>query len=1178
MENIILHKTKICECSNGLLSNGFILTDNAVYPADSPCAPVTDRIEEYEGPVGFYASQDGETFKVATASGHILRAEKKDRYRWECAGEMDETVLGMFFNQNSGNILIFTKKEILLLDKYFDLVRKEEYKAEIQTVLEKEETPRITAEWSPDGKYILVCMGTIISVFAYNLEFIADTLVVCNKIMNSRLMQTKKFLMNESAYVDSVKRVSVPDDTCIATEDTLQKNSVVFEKRSDYKLASWHDRFSLIYAVTHDNSIHILERNALKYKEVYHVRECDKKEENMEENNIHFIRSRKDCLYIVNQEKQRHYLKVYYIKNNCIYLKINQDLSDICTKSVDCVRDVVVTSQYDIKIVTNNEIVELSQKACVNRTESDVIDIDGSRVIMYNLLKCPIPPPLYTRQIKLEGVPSHLSAHSNGYISYTVKKKKYSLMINTENNGTVEERVNSLSLGMKTTEIPSVVDRMEMLIKDRKAYLTLNNTTLKIKIGGKESKIENVTSMAPVCTDAHYLLASIKSQAWTEVYKISLNSTTDEITQERVAKTGKESRIVFASKMSVIMMDTYGMLETFYPAFMLEHQVDIFIKKRDIASAVALAKKHGLSIARFLDAISCELESGRIQPRTLFEIVKLLFNEDESSGWMIDKIENYAVQQILESLQSENANPNSSVFAWCSIAVEVYLYKKKPELIVLLAERFTKKEEISPNAFFLLGEHEIARKIIEKCIGAISSDVLLQCALNRYAYTLCYIILLCTDTPQDVTNDVLLVDGSENINPFNMEEEMERRLKIARVAKDKKKQTIYLIKKYIVNTLAPQDPSSAVWDQQIKELKLSIEKEYIRDFYQYLLDADLCTDSDWTFGDDTNTIKSVAESLLMQSGDSLSKEGDNEDALNCYLKAGPSSAEKVRSLRMKLGKWEDLFMAPEMRTAENIQKMEEVLLSQKNVRAAALLNVRYGVLAKGIKYLIEIEDYNRVLEIAEKENMENEIQFTIKSLTQKIKSYANSVQSTIEKYKENSARLQTVRERKDRERAEILDGMFADDDCETVYTRSFITNTFLSGSQSTNTKKKRRSSKLRNTVGGRYEEEYVQYVLSELILQARSQTEHVMKIEEIAENIRTKYELSHRTDLCAILGEFKNEKSVYDKELCVFLELFTRTKETDFASLNTEDDPLYDPERPFIPEPESGVIPDYLKR
>lgn len=1181
MENAALENKRTWTCADGLLSNGFILEGRAVYSLeDSLRKEMTGKIEAGGKATAFYASPCGKVFKAAFSSGQIFLAEKKNGYAWECVGEMEEKVIGTFFNQTSGSILIFTEEAVILLDKYFDLIRKYDYKPEVRSHLEKNPDGKISAEWLPDGKYILVCMGEVLSVFAYNLEFISDTLIVCNKIMNSRLMQTKKFLMNESAYVDSVKRVSVPDDTCKAVEDTLQKDSVVFEDRSEYKLAVWHNLFSLIYAVTTDNRIHVLERNGLKYKEIYSRRECDAEEENNTQNEITHIRSQNDYLCTINKEKEGYYLKVYYIKNNTIYLKINQSVSEMCGEPVAHIKDITVSPEYTVRIVTQNKIVEAQMTFCVNRTGRSVIDIDGARVIMYDLAQCCIPPPMYSRQMKLEGVPTGLRSFTDGSITYTVNGKCLTKSLDRKESSTSEERLLKMRIKKEretttTTELFGIEEGVRMDIGKTSAHISLKGSELHIRTEKAEKKMDSVTSLIQVRTDTGCIVISIGTQAWTELYRVGEDANTGEIVQERVGRTGKSSKIVFATEIGIVMIDRYGMLETFYLGFMLEHKMKKLVDSRDIRRAVTLVKKHGMCIGGVLEPILEEMQKDRIEPEVLLEIVKILLNE-KGKELGVEEIEAYTRGKIEST--DENTGGSRSAFSWCAILAEIYLCRGEPDLITEILEKFTPKRKISPSTFIYSREYEVPKKIIEKCTRTLSADVLLRCAMGRYAYTLCYLILLCTDTPQDVTNDVLLVDGAESINEEDVEEEIERRLKIARVLKDKKKQTVYLIKRYVKNLKNGKSEENG-----IENLKKEIESEYIRDYYRYLLEMDTKQDKDWVFGGKQEDLARVLSELLIVTGHSMHREGDHEDALQCYLRGGTEGKEKVRELRMKLGKWKELFADREMQTEKNLAKMEEILLKKGDKKEAAMLNIEYRSLCRGILYLVEIEEFDTLLEIVEKRNLQDErphIVYIIQILTEKIKAYINSTKNITETYRTNGERLSSVRERKNRERVEIEEGIYADDDCATIQTRSFITNSFLTGNQSMHSKKKKRSSKLRNTVGGRYEEEYVQYVLSELILKAQAQTVSVAKILHIVETVLDKSKTSPEEEpqVKAALEKLQNEKDLYSKELHEFVCVYIRTKQTDFISLNTEEDPLYDPERPVIPEPDDKDIIEYLKK
>src|SRR5699024_7462810 len=154
----------------------------------------------------------------------------------------------------------------------------------------QEEGKEIQMKWSIDGQYIFVLAGATITFYSYYLEHISTTRTASNRVMNSRLMGTKKHLSHESAYVDVVSRVSMPDDSYEYIENEAD-SFVLFETRTRDKTVSWHNLFSLVYAVTVDNKIFLVERNGLKFKHIQHIRHTEREKERIIHNNIIAINS-----------------------------------------------------------------------------------------------------------------------------------------------------------------------------------------------------------------------------------------------------------------------------------------------------------------------------------------------------------------------------------------------------------------------------------------------------------------------------------------------------------------------------------------------------------------------------------------------------------------------------------------------------------------------------------------------------------------------------------------------------------------------------------------------------------------------------------------------------------------------------------------------------------------------
>ncbi|KAH9386964.1 uncharacterized protein NEMAJ01_1860 [Nematocida major] len=1172
MENARIQHTRSEKWSSSLTSNGYVLENGAVYE-ESSRRKITPNNSGVKNPASFYASPDGLSFKTVFYSGKVERAEEKSGYSWESVGEFETGILSASFSPGSGSLVVVTGERVFLLDKFFNPVRDELLKEEIKKLhLEKFSPIQIT--FSPDGKYIAICMGTVISVYTYNLEPVSDTLSVCNKIMNSRLMGTKKFLLDEGAYVNTVRRLPVSGEDLPYKEIAPKKESVEFEARSCYKLVTWHCSLPKMYAVTHENRIHVLERNSLKFYEIFHIRKSDAEKEKILENEIFFISARICYLYLLHKENKNFYLKVFYVKNNVIYLKCNFPVNDAVSSPVHEVLRMEVGESGNIRIVTPEHIISLEQTTFVNRSRDNVIDIDGARLFFYNLQKCTIPPPMCSQEMGMDGVPSDMHVSWDGEISCKINGKKQIFsgpLPKKENSGTEFKK--------KTIEFSSENSPVEVEIGPMECLVSLNTRTHTLKIEHKSTCVEmpRITSACPIFLEEEKsLVVTRESHPWTEIVRFYAEN--GEILQEKLARTGQSSKIVFISETTVILIDRYGMLESFYIPALVKIKVANLIKNGQVESAIFTLKKYGMPVGPWLQMLVYEKEA--VPARILLEIVRFLGTEPEIEP-EVDKIEKIALAKIFDLLKEETVK-KEEIYEWCELCMEIHHLKNDPAQLVKFAALFTQRQKLSPNSLSwrFYDNNHISDRIIRKTIGVFSAEILLTHAMNSYKYTLCYIILNATNTPMDVVNDTLLPANSEVLDPFSEHEEVERRLRISKVSKNKKSQTFYSIKTCIGASAWKEAESrgGSERDLLLSSLKASLEKDVARDFYFYLENAESFFESEevpeWFDGE----FQEAVDSLLLLCGDALRRENDLEDALWCYLRTKTPNNPELKKLKMQLGKWRELFEDPAERTRERVEKMEEVLLLQKNTLAAAEMHLEVGCPVKGAKFLIDLEMFSElkffILKTAPENSPENifkakettRAEFlaqTSEYLRKKVQSFAESSESAAGTYRENTQRLHRVRERKDGERKKVLEGEFEPGDALTVYTRSFITNTLVTGNS---TGKKKRSSKLRNTVGGRYEEEYVQYVLSELILKCKKHVKNMQEIESIFS--------------CADMpgGEaFSHEKSAFKKALCTFYDLCNSSISEDFVSLNSEDDVLYDPERPLIEQPDISDIKAYVK-
>ncbi|OAG31188.1 hypothetical protein NEDG_01601 [Nematocida displodere] len=1192
MENIALEVTNIVKCKNPTVSGGYILTEAGVRHQNG-LVKVSEAVPEETGVIAFYAETGGNEFKTVHRSGRIYRALKNKSYVWEAVGEMEETtILGAFFNKDNGNLLIVTETEMFLIDREMELVKQAGFKDAAIEAIRQSQVTTVHAEWSLDGKYILVLANSLLCIFRYDLSEIADTHSISNKVMNSRLVRTKKYLMHESAYVDIVRRVPMPDDEKTYVEDTRARESVLFETRSNYKLAAWHNRFSLVYAVSDENIIHVLERNALKFKEVHHVRKCDQTKEQISENRVVAIGSQTDYLYLIHQEHSRMFFKVYYIKNNCIYLKGNLDLNSVFgTESLGGSASIVpdhsrapLQTGTCIQIVTEAGVLVVSQKTMVNRTDTDVVDVDGCRLIFYNLAKCCIPPPLFSRFLSLDSMPARISCFA-GRIECALPGGLATIPSGKGSDGTESLGRSLEGLSVKhtapqtvpQTEIPDAVEDCAIVLGQSRGTITLAEQTLTVTVGEASKKIRQVTSVASAMSKHGCLLITKDFLSSTDIFRITYNEENGEVAEEYASRTGKHNRIVFVTNTATILIDEYGMLETQYLQFMVEHQIEKLAEEKNLEAAITLAKKHGVGLDIITAPLLGLLQHTRIEGTLLLEIVKILFVTDNAQNTLcIEKIEQNVIDRIKETQSPTHTTPTTvqtrTIQVLSSVLVEIYLFRKTYGAIIALASQFASDPAVSPFSFALAEGHSASISILQRAIPIISKEEVLRHCLSQYAYTLCYIVLYITDSPFDETNEVLLSAGTDIIDSSNTLEELERRYRIAVVLKHRSKQVLYAIKKEIarMEKFSSREDEQTALAATAHALKSFFEKSYLRDFYIHLIKIEDMPPQEQAYAASSHAFKCLSSILLITSGDALVKENSLEEALLCYKAAGNPGKKPANALKIKLGLWEDLFGEPGTVTQATLQRIEGILLSKNDVLGAAQMHILHGDYPKGIDLLIKIEKYQNIFQLLQARPAANPASL-FETLTHNLSQYAASIASMSQKHVEHVERLGLVRERKEREREEILNGVYADDDCETAtLSKSFITNTFMSGTQSA--KKKKRSSKLRNTVGGRYEEEYVQYVLSELIGKAQEHAVHAQEIERIVQNI-PKEKLTP-----FLLQKHDSTVSLFNTALRQYRAAFLPSVETDFISQNNEEDVLYDPERPVITQPDTSLIDSYLQR
>lgn len=1207
MENSLLETITVdrAECLG--VFNGYICTAQEIlHPKTRASVATLPALASSDGMLGFYADGAGQEFKLVTATGRILRSKQDNQYAWETVGEMEETVIsGCAFNPSNGNLLICSDSQLFLIDRNLNLVKQTAIKPEIQAEAAESGRLRSTAEWSEDGKYILVVMGSVVLVYRYDLSEIADTLTTCNRIMNSRLVRTKKYLTHESTYVDVARRVAIPGEPPADAEPQPIAGSVLFEERTRYKLARWHNQFSLVVAVTTDHRIFLLERNAFKFKEVQHLRSSDRAIEAIAQNCIVALASHNDYLYLLHRESQLLYFKTYYLKNNCVYLKSSINLNALLQSETIPGTPLVIASGSDetVTVATEKGLVTFAHRKTLNRTSTDVVCIDGARALLSTFALHLIPPPLFTRHLALEGVPVSLSC-SNDSLAYqviTAAGPRECAVSLTSSSTTKQPGCLPAANRPAAAIFYNLPCHMRKTVEQtinlggHSVQLKLDHTCLTVtaELGGitRRCTLKNTSSFAQLSLATAHLLVTQSQLSWTVVSCISVDEANAALIAVPIIKTGRNCRLLFVSPSHVVLDTEYGTLETFYPEMIVEYQMIAHAQQFELGRAVSLARRHGLPLRCIMEPILSALQSDRITPALMLLITKQLLAAPPGAEneHCLAEIETHALSRLLprpsqgttlHDLLSSLAtmavaidvrDTAANLEPLCAVLVEIFLGRQDHARIVALARQFAPETAFSPETFSLEQQHPIARSIIGRAIPAVSKDELVQLCLSQQAYAVCYLVLLMADLPQDEINDLLLASAAGTINPHCPIEEVSRRYRIFSQMKNRPKQVIYAIKQQLLNQSlgssndgqATELASTPRWSPaQVAAVAEHLEKIPIRDYYLYLLTEPESTSADSRFGTDLDTYRAFVQALLLHAGTRLQQEGETKEALDCLAAAGHLGAELADCLRAKLGLWKELFATPANVTPANICRLEKVLLDSRQLTELADMHLAYGDSHQAAHYLTKAEEYTKLLDCLSQQTVLPSSSLT-SSLISQTHTYAENLKNYTEKYQEHQVRLQSVRARKDQERAAILQNAYPENDQETAsYSKSFITNSFMSAASG---KKKKRNSKLRNTVGGRYEEEYVQYVLSEFIIRSGQITRHVETIEAIFTRVAAGNAL-----FAAALSRFR-------AALYQFWQTYSPSVRADFLSLNTEEDPLYDPERPQISEPDPELL-EYLQQ
>ncbi|KAI5171500.1 hypothetical protein NEFER03_0822 [Nematocida sp. LUAm3] len=1203
MENTILSIKQVENTKIYGISNGWIIEGNCISNGDEKVyLPIPA-----DNQVGFFAAKNGNTFKVISKTGDVyvgfvgLDGEHADcahakEIEWDIGAEFkEETLLGCIFNEENGNILFCSESSLSLVDKDLNLIKEVLIPEKIKEKISREEKISVEGSWSPDGKYILIRVGAALLFFGYDMTEISDTFTSCNRVMNSRLMRTKKYLEHESSYVDIVKRVPTKED--IREEHAInqkEEQNVLFEEVTSYKLCRWHNQFSLVYAVTEENRIFLLERNSLKYKEIQYIRKSDQKKEKITENLIIDLFSDKDYLYIIHRENNTFFLKVYRIKNNTVYLKAEVNLTKELENPIERIISFSLketdTDSY-IRIICDSGEILIRKTHITNRTATEVIEVDGCMLLFSSFSKHIIPPPFFSFSYALPYIPKSIKCSSSIIeVEGEEETRKYpakemSSFVSSKEN--LEELFSRLSIEKsidsleEISEIPNPCTDVTIPFGESTALLTYCNSqvTITYRKNIEQStcssvNLSSVTSVALCKGELPGILVSHSKLSSTEILFFT-GSPNGEIERIFGVKTGRDSKILFVAHTYVILINEYEMLETFHLSFLLQKSLKSLAQEKSFKKAVVLCRRHGLSLSPIYSELLLALHSDLLSLSLLADITKLCLTPNPNDQKMIREIEKHLVLSINTAQSKEHpksSTPISDTILACETLTEIFLNEEKHDKIVLLAKQFISSTSISPYSFSSSG-YTVPLSILRKSLPVVTKEKLLSLSLEEYAYDLAYLLLHTTDSPQDETNELLLPPGRITLDITNIEEEIERRRKIAIFLRNKRKEVLYTVKKMLL-PLHPKELHEKL-PSLVLQLKTIFEKARIRDYYAYLVEQvnlkdDPSYQEELLFGTSLNEYFLLTSSVLVHAGDDLLKETSLEEALSVYQAAGSLGKLKADALRIRLGLWKDLFIDPNSVTKENLEKIEGVLLSKKDILGIAEMHCAHGNLQKALLLLVDLDAYEKILEITKKQEVVDKHAFAQALLT-RTEAHLSSIQDLPQKYVENRSRLLSVRERKDKEREELAQGFYADEDFETTaYTRSFITNTFMSNAP--HSSKKKRSSKLRNKVGGRYEEEYVQYVLSELIKKSIDLVKNIQSIEKIfLHSLNGLPNQEIHNSFSHLLSSFKNSVET-------FSEAFLPSLKDDFLSMNHEEDPLFDPERPLIQQPEIMDISLFLQQ
>jgi hypothetical protein len=1153
------------------------------------------------GVVSYLVSGEGARFLMVTREGCILELlNTKSTIRLNPLGAIaDDTLLNAFFNSRTGSLLIATKRELILLDSRLDVVNT--VKVE-DAYAEKNRAPAefagpVSAKWTKDNKYIALALSGDIHVFSYNLVCISNTRDSCNRIMNSRLMNTKKHLRKESEYVDVVRRPG-EEQVREKTLHTQRDSSVLFEERTEYKLVSWHSSLSLVYAVTARNNIFVLERNSYKFKEIRHIREEERGVEKIEDNEIVGLSPHGDYLYIVNRERNADrtcdfYFKIYYVKNNVIYLKSNRRMDLHSGVVADELVEVEIEAEKDVVVIRGPMGLEVYRhEKILSRTRRSVVDVDGARALCYELEKNTIPPPFFNKAIPLRDVPEALvSPHGLPESFLLAKYEEGFCKVFEDREDEIVESVTSLKVsGREAASLPSVkvcgfekTDACRVELGEGEQFLAVLVGDRLCLIHAKcTEEMKGVTSfLARRGRSGGSLLVTKTGFSRSEVLEVVYDQETCKFRSTSISFVGG-SRLVYSSGISIVLITEIGTLETLSPKAFVQREVAKLAGEGALEKAIELSKKHGCSLNEIGELVQKEVEQNRIgilRAGNVLDMVKIVLKSPSESGRVIAAIQRHLEGEV--GLSGGKAPPKQ----WSPLLaalILIYAHRASFDSVFRLIRHVARERGVVPETFEALPEDSVAVEAINMLLLSHSRESLAREALEHYEYLVCYLILHATETPFEETNDVVLVGGRE-IDSSNYREEVERRANIARINKNRKKAVEYTIRKMST------EYGKGQLDGAAEAIEKHFHKNNLRDYYVYMEhygDSGLAG-----IGEDTReSLQEVVSRMFKRAGNTLEREGNTLGALEYYRRGGACCRDERVALETKLGLWRDvLAYVPKTDVAAALEKLESVLVADCKIREAGMMYLSHGSILKAIHFFVEASAYTdvqvyleEVLKEAEgKEFAKSEpgaaqmIPLLLSGLTDKMISEVDLSKERTRKYVVNLERLRGVRERKDRERKELRTGRFADDCCEsTTLSKTFITNSFAFACGG----EKKRSSKLRNKEGGRYEEEYVQYVCKELIEGTAASIERLEKVSGImltVEKILTA--LSVHLPVAGYYEKISREMDEFrdvTAELCRKISLDVDEL---FASRNTEDDPLYDPARPVILAPPIDRLTAYLR-